>query len=325
MKHRVFGRAGAPVSEIGYGGWGIGGSWWGKADDAAALAALRRAVELGIDVFDTALVYGWGHGEKLMGRAIREAGRDRIFVASKVPPKDRRWPARNDTPAADAFSGDWIARCAETSLENLGVERLDLLQFHVWSDRWMEETDVWLPAVQGLKAAGKVRFWGVSLNDHEPDNGLKLVASGLADSVQVIYNVFDQAPAARLLPLCREKGVAVIVRCPFDEGSLTGAFTPDTRFDEGDFRRNYFNPARMPEVLSRVEALRPLLAAEGRTMPQGALKFCLSHPAVTTVIPGMRRVSRVEENVRAADGAPLSPALLDELKSHAWARNFYAS
>jgi aryl-alcohol dehydrogenase-like predicted oxidoreductase len=320
MRYRTFGKTGVQVSEIGFGAWGIGGSWWGKAvDDRASVQALRRALDLGINFFDTALVYGRGHSERLIGQVLAET-RAPASVASKVPPKDGRWPALPAIPAKEAFPGDWIVSCTEQSLKNLGVERLDLIQFHVWSDAWMTQQEVWRPAVERLKQDGKIRFWGVSINDLQPDSALQLVDSGFADSVQVIYNIFEQAPADKLFPLCQKKGVAVIVRVPFDEGSLTGAFTLDTVFDDQDFRKDYFGGGRLAQAVRRVEALRPLFQEQGMSVAQGALRFCLSHPAVSTVIPGMRKPAHVEENVRAAESPPLPPDFRGHLKKHAWPR-----
>jgi len=323
MKYRPFGRGGWDVSEIGFGAWGLGGAWWGgRPDDAEALRALHRAADLGINFIDTALVYGEGHSERVIGRFLKER-RAPLRVATKVPPKNHRWPADPRLPVRDAFPNEWIISCAENSLGNLGLERLDLLQLHVWSDHWMAQMDDWARAVETLKKSGKIRLWGVSVNNHAPDNALALVRSGLADSVQVIYNIFDQTPAERLFPLCREKNVAVIVRVPLDEGGLTGTLTPDTVFDDGDFRKNYFKGPRLLETVRRVENLRPLLRGKTETLPQAALKFCLSQPAVSTVIPGMRKASRVEENVCAVDGPLFSEDTLAALKAHAWPRNFY--
>jgi aryl-alcohol dehydrogenase-like predicted oxidoreductase len=326
VRFRSFGKAGFDVSEIGFGAWGIGGSWWGRSpDDAAALAALRAAVEHGVTFYDTARVYGDGHSERLVGQVRRENKDRDLFVASKIPPKNYRWPAARGSDVRDSFPADWIVSSTETSLKNLGLERIDVMQFHVWTDGWLAQSEEWLPAVERLKRDGKIRLWGVSINDHEPDTALELVRSGLADSVQVILNLFDQTPAERLLPLCREKNVAAIARVPFDEGSLTGAFTADTTFEEGDFRRNYF-AGRMPEVLRRVDALRFLVGETGaETLAQAALKFCLSFSAISTVIPGMRKPSRVAENVRASDGRYFGADLLAKLKAHAWNRNFYGN
>jgi aryl-alcohol dehydrogenase-like predicted oxidoreductase len=322
MNRRGFPKRGWQWSEIGYGAWGIGGSWWGKAvDDQEALAALREAVTQGINFFDTALVYGQGHSESLIGQILRENKNQKHYVASNIPPKNGRWPADHKVPAGEVFPAAWVKGSTEKSLASLGIEKIDLMQFHVWSDEWLTQ-DEWKRAVEDLKKEGKIDAFGVSINDHEPDSALKLVASGLADSVQVIFNLFDQSPRERLLPLCAQHQVAVIARVPFDEGSLTGAFSKDTAFDDADFRKDYF-AGRMDEVLKRVAGLSFLLDGKIDTLALAALNFVLSFPEVTTVIPGMRKARHVAQNVRASALPRFSAATLEKLKAHAWVRNFY--
>ncbi|MBI3292583.1 MAG: aldo/keto reductase [Elusimicrobia bacterium] len=321
MRYRTFGKTGLTVSEIGYGGWGIGKSWWGETDDNLSRRALHRALDLGVTFFDTAYVYGDGHSERLIGSVLKER-RAQAGVATKIPPKNWGWPASPATPLKDAFPADWIRACTERSLKNLGREPIDLQQFHVWTDAWLAD-DSWKEAIRELKQAGKIRFFGVSINDHQPESALQLVASGLCDSVQVIYNIFDQTPAHQLFPLCQQHNVGVIVRVPLDEGGLTGTLTPTTTFEEGDFRKGYFAGGRLQEACERVERLRFLIRGETRTLARAALKFCLAHPAVSTVIPGMRRPQHVEDNVAASNGDPLPPEDLQRLKAHAWPRNFY--
>jgi len=323
MRYRTFGRTGWRVSEIGLGTWGMGGMW-GRVDDREALRALRRAVELGVTFIDTAHVYGEGRSEQLIARALGPRA-EAVRVATKVPPMNLEWPARHEAQAAEAFPAEWIIACTEESLRRLRRETVDLQQLHVWAPRWLAEPSVWLPAVEQLKREGKIRAFGISINDHEPDTALEAVASGLIDSVQVIYNVFDQDAAERLLPACARSRVGVIVRVPFDEGSLTGRLTRQTVFARDDWRRDYFGGGRMAETVERVEALRFLAQGDGRTMAQAALKFCLSDPAVSTVIPGMRRVAHVEDNCAASDGRPLSDEELAQARAHAWPRNFYAA
>jgi aryl-alcohol dehydrogenase-like predicted oxidoreductase len=225
-------------------------------------------------------------------------------------------------PVSECFTADHIAASADRSLRNLGLDHVDLMQLHTWRDEYLDQ-DGWQDAFLGLKRAGKARFLGVSVSDHDPDTALRAARSGIFDTVQVIYNIFDPTPARALLPACRERGVGVLARVPFDEGSLTGAVTPDTVFPAGDFRNNYFGGDRRRQVHERVEKLRPLLGDEAATLAELALRFCLSHDAVSTVIPGMRRTASVEANVAAGDGRRLSPRLLEELGRHAWPRNFY--
>ena len=321
MEYRPLGRSGLQVSAIGYGAWGIGGSMWIGADDRESLRALRRAIDLGVNFIDTALGYGMGHSETLVGKAVRESGQA-VYVATKVPPKNRVWPAARGIPVSKAFPGAHIRESAERSLWNLNVDRIDLLQLHTWQDEYLDQ-DGWRETLQALKDEGKVRLLGISVNDHDPGSALRASSSGIFDTVQVIYNVFDPTPARELLPACAENGVGVLARVPFDEGALTGQVTPETKFPQGDFRNRYFRDDRRRQVQERVGALRALLGPEAATLPELALRFCLSHDAVSTVIPGMRRVSSVEANVAAGDGRKLSPRLLEELGRHAWPRNFY--
>lgn len=315
---------GTLVSEVGFGTWGIGGGRWSGGDDATALAALHRAVDLGLNFFDTALAYGQGHSERLLAR-LRSERSERLFIATKIPPKTHEWPARHGSRIADVFPKSHIVSCTEASLRNLGVERIDCQQLHVWAKNWAEE-DEWHDALTQLRQEGKIAHFGISINDHEPDTALAVVQAGKVDTVQVIYNVFDPTPALRLFPLCVEKKVGVIVRCPFDEGGLTGRIAPTTVFEPGDWREDYFTPPRRAELEGRLRALKkglPPLAEGGMTLPMLALRFCLSHPAVSTVIPGMRRTTHVEENLAASDAGPLSDSLLKALADHSWPRNFY--
>ena len=322
---RKLGRSGLEVSSIGFGGWGIGKSMWGDTDDGESLRALRAALDLGMDFFDTASVYGHGHSERLIAQAVREAG-GRACVASKIPPRNMEWPANPRTRLANAFPPDWILSCTERSLRNLRTDCLELQQFHVWTDSWLKDP-LWresLEAVRSLRAQGKIRLFGVSINSDEPDSALELVRSGAVDVVQVIYNLFDQRAARRLFPLCARMGVGVVVRCPFDEGSLTGSLEPDTRFPPEDFRNFYFGGDRLGETCRRVESLRALLVGpHAASLSEAALRFCLSRAEVSSVIPGMRLKAHVESNARAAGCLPFDAALLDALRKHEWIRDYY--
>ena len=322
MEHRPLGRTGLSVSAIGFGAWGIGGSLWIGADDAESLRALHRAVDLGVNFVDTAHDYGNGHSETLVGRLVRER-REPVLVATKIPPRNRVWPASPGVPVAECFPAAHIVEYADRSLKNLGLDHVDLMQLHTWRDEYLDE-DGWRDAFLGLKRAGKARFLGLSVSDHDPATALRAVRSGIFDTVQVIYNIFDPTPAQELLPACLEAGIGVLARVPFDEGALTGAVTPDTTFPAGDFRNRYFAGDRKRQVHERVQALRGLLGEEAATLPELALRFCLSHDAVSTVIPGMRRISSVSGNAAAGDGRRLSKGLLAELSRHAWPRNFYS-
>jgi aryl-alcohol dehydrogenase-like predicted oxidoreductase len=319
MKYRKLGRTEVEVSEIGYGAWGIGGAMWKGSSDKESLRSLHKSIDLEVNFIDTALAYG--HSETLVGKLLKER-KERIYVATKIPPKNRFWPAAPGTKLGDAFPYDYIIQCTEQSLTHLGVETLDVQQFHVWADEWTDESE-WWDAISKLKEQGKIHFFGVSINDHEPENALALAASGKADTFQVIYNIFDQSPEDKLFPLCLEKNIGVIVRVPFDEGSLTGAVTPKTRFPFRDFRNKYFRKDRKEQVNERANKLKLLLGKEAESLPDLALRYCLSHPAVSTVIPGMRKEKNVESNCRISDGKTLSPELKTKLKQHRWARNFY--
>ncbi len=319
MRTRPFGRLGWPVSEVGYGLWGMGG--WTGSDDDESMASLDRAIELGCTFFDTALAYGDGKSEHLLGQVLARHRDKRLTVATKIPPKNRQWPARPTYTLDDTFPPDYIRQQTETSLANLGVSQLDLQQFHVWTDEWASD-ERWQRAVDDLKREGLIRGFGISVNRWEPTNGLRALRTGLIDSVQVVYNIFDQNPEDELFPLCRELDIAVIARVPFDEGSLTGTMTRDMTWPAGDWRNLYFSPDKLPAILDRVDALRPIVPA-GTTMPELALRFILANPDVTTIIPGMRKQRHVEANLGVSDGVPLARPLLDTLRKHRWERTYF--
>jgi aryl-alcohol dehydrogenase-like predicted oxidoreductase len=324
MQFREMGRTGCTVSEIGFGAWGIGGAMWRGGDDATALAALDAAFDLGVTFVDTAFAYGDGHSERLVGRAVAKR-REPIVIATKLAPENRIWPAPEGIPLAGVFPADYVRRSAEASAQNLG-RPVDLLQFHVWRDEWLQEEE-WKRverALSSLVAAGTVRHVGISNTEHDPDSALEAVRHcDLIECLQVIYNIFDQSPERRLLPACLERGVGVIARVPFDEGGLTGAIRPGVTFPPGDFRHDYFRGDRPDQVAARISKLEPVLLREARTLADGALRFCLSHDAVSTVIPGMRTPEHARANCAASDGRRLTPGLLAELKQHEWNRSFY--
>lgn len=316
MRYRKFGRLGWQVSEIGYGMWGMGG--WTGSDDHESLGALDRAIALGCNFFDTAWAYGQGHSEKLLGQTLRAHAGSRLFVATKVPPKNLKWPANASTPIADVFPPDHIRAYTEKSLENLGIGTIDLQQLHVWSDAWADDPG-WQRAIRDLKDSGLVGGFGISVNRGEPANVIRALDTGLVDAVQVVYNIFDQAPEDVLFPYCQAHDIAIIARVPFDEGSLTGALTPESRWPEGDFRNTYFKPAHLANAVARVERLRPLVP-EGMDLAELALRFILEHPGIGTTIPGMRKPRHVDRNIGVSDGAPLPPRLVDALRAHRWDR-----
>ena len=317
MQMRTFGRTGWPVSEIGYGMWGMAG--WKGSEDEESLESLRRAIALGVNFFDTAWGYGEGHSERLLGQVVREHPDKHLVVATKLPPKNFRWPSRKGSKLDECFPPDHIREYAHKCLANLGLPAIDLLQFHVWEDTWARD-DRWARAMDDLKREGVVKAVGVSVNRWEPTNVVETLRTGQVDAVQVIYNIFDQAPEDELLPLCRELEIGVIARVPFDEGTLTGNLTRDATWPEGDWRNTYFVPENLSASVDRAEALRPLVPP-GMTMAEMALRWILAEPTVSTVIPGMRKVRNVEANCAASDGAPPDPALLGRLRSHRWDRS----
>ncbi len=318
MRYRLLGQTGIEISEVGFGGWGIGG--WGPTDDAEALRALRRAFDLGVSFYDTALGYGEGHSEELIGKAFK-VERDKVVIASKIPPKTFSWPVKPYEPIASTFPADWIVQCTEQTLRNLGTDYLDVQQLHAWTDPYREQLE-WREALLRLKEQGKIRAFGVSANDWDPYGPVNLARSGLVDSIQVIYNIFEQRPAEQLLPAAQEGRVGILARVPFEEGLLTGTLGPGYRFPKGDWRAEWLTPERLAEGARRVEALKRFLAPDRPTLAALALKFIISHPAVTSVIPGMRRVAHVEANVAVSDGVPLDEDTLRQLRSHAFAHGW---
>ena len=316
MHYRTFGRTGWQVSEIGYGMWGMGG--WTGSDDAESLDSLQRSIDLGCNFFDTAWAYGSGHSEQLLGKALKANSGKRLYVATKVPPKNRKWPSRREFSLDNCFPPDYINEYVDKSRANVGVDSLDLIQLHTWEDHWLD--DPRLPrAIEQLRASGKVRAFGISLNRWEPWNGVRAVRSGLIDAVQVIYNIFDQNPEDELFPACREHEVAVIARVPFDEGGLTGTLTLDSKWPQGDWRNTYFVPANLKATVERAEALKPLIPA-GSTLTEMALRFILNNPDVSTIIPGMRKRKHVDANLAASDKGSLPAQLLAQLRTHRWDR-----
>ncbi|NDI36868.1 aldo/keto reductase [Chengkuizengella sediminis] len=321
MNYRKLGKTGLDVSEVGYGAWGISNFMWIGANDDDSLKALHKSIDLGLNFIDTALGYGEGHSERLIGQVVRERS-ETVYVASKIPPKNMMWPSRGS--AEEAFPSEHIIECTEQSLKNLGLETLDVQQFHVWSDEWVNQGD-WLEGVRKLKEQGKIKNFGVSINDHQPENAIKLIESGLVDTIQVIFNVFEQKPLEKLFPACEKHNVGVIVRVPLDEGGLTGKITPESTFAEDDFRNNYFQGDRKRQVFEKVQNMAADLNVTIEDIPQIALRFILSQSAVSTMIPGMRSLRNVEKNCVLSELGPLSSEQLNILKKYKWDKNFWAS
>ena len=316
MNYRRFGRIGWRVSEVGYGMWGMS-SWTGSHDEESR-HSLQRAMDLGCSFFDSAWHYGSGHSERLLGELVRRNPGKKLYVATKIPPKNLAWPARAEYTLDDCYPPDHIDQYVHISLENLGMQNLDLIQFHSWSDEWLED-DRWVKKIDDLRHQGLFRAVGISLNRWEPWNGVRAVQSGLIDSVQVMYNIFDQNPEDELFPACAAMDVAVIVRCPLDQGSLTGTLTKESTWPEGDWRNKHFNPETLKASVEHADALKPLVPP-GMTLPQMALRFILNNPTVSTVIPGMRKAKNVEENLGTAAQGPLPMDLYQQLRRHRWDR-----
>jgi aryl-alcohol dehydrogenase-like predicted oxidoreductase len=316
VKYRKLGRTEFEVSDIAYGLWGMSG--WSGSDDEESLASLQLSVDLGCNFFDTAWAYGEGKSDGLLGETMQRNAGKRLYAASKIPPANDRWPALPEYKYSDVFSAKHVFKYADLIRKQLRVDSIDVLQFHVWDDAWTDEPE-FRSTIEKLKNDGIIHFFGLSLNRWEPWNGLKAIRTGLVDTVQVIYNIFDQAPQDELFPLCQEMNVGVIARVPFDEGSLAGKMTLETRFPKGDWRAGYFGPQNLPQTIARVEELKTIVPA-GMTLPELALRFILSHPAVSTTIAGMRKAQHVKQNISASDAGPLDSSLLEQLKKHRWDR-----
>jgi len=316
MEYRVFGRTGWKVSEIGYGMWGMGA--WSGSDDRESGRSLDLAVELGCNFFDTAWVYGNGKSEKLLGNLLKRHPGEKLYIATKIPTKDFVWPPKKGCALDDCFPPENIVEYTEKSLANLGVETIDLMQFHAWEDNWTSD-ERWQKEVEKLKRDGKIRAIGISINRWEPNNCLEALKTGLIDVVQVVYNIFDQAPEDELFPLCEKMNIGIIARVPFDEGGLTGGITKDTKFPKDDWRSFYFSLGNLMATVERTERLRPIIP-QGMSMVEMALRFVLSNKSISTTIPGMRREKHVRANIGTSDGKGLPQSLLAELKKHRWDR-----
>ncbi len=324
MKQRAFGKTGVTVSEIGFGGWAIGGSWGAQAE-GDSIAALQRALDLGVNFIDTAAGYGNGRSERIIASVLEaRKARDSVIVATKTPPAPGVWPPSPHCKADERYSESFLRANVEERCRMLGVSRVDLLQLHTWTRAWNRDPRP-LAALRKMQSEGLIRWIGVSTPEHDQNCVVDLIRGGWVDSVQLIYNIFEQEPAAELLDVAQEHGVAVIVRVPFDEGSLTGKFTENTTFGDGDFRRNFFAGDRLARVVRRVEAVREDLRSTDFTLPQVALKFVLAHPAVCTVIPGMRNATQAALNCSVSELRDLSPDLLARLRRHNWRRSFWYS
>ncbi|MDZ7606079.1 MAG: aldo/keto reductase [Cyclobacteriaceae bacterium] len=316
MKYRRFGRTNWNVSEIGYGMWGMAG--WTGSEDKESMQSLQKAVDLGCNFFDTAWGYGAGKSEGLLGNLIRNNPDKKLYTATKMPPKNFKWPSRREFTSTDCFPPEHIEEYVEKSLKNAGLDSFDLMQFHTWEDSWLQDDRLIRKMVE-LKEQGLFHAIGISLNRWEPWNGVEAVKSGFVDAVQVIYNIFDQNPKDELLPACQKHDVAVIARVPFDEGSLTGQLTKESKWDKGDWRNTYFVPENLNSSVEHADALKPIVP-KNMTMPEMALRFILGEPTISTIIPGMRKMHHVASNIATSDAGPLDSKLMAELQKHRWDR-----
>jgi aryl-alcohol dehydrogenase-like predicted oxidoreductase len=316
MKYRRFGKTCWDVGEIGYGMWGVGG--WTGSDDTESLKSIQYSIDLGCNFFDTAYAYGDGHSEKILAKSLLANPGKRLYTATKIPPRNRIWPSKRQFKLDDCFPPEYIEEYVQKSLKNLSVETIDLFQFHTWEDSWLEDARL-VKKIEELKSRGLIEAIGISINRWETWNGIKAVNSGLIDAVQVIYNIFDQNPEDELFPACRKMNVGVIARVPFDEGSLTGTLTPDSKWPRGDWRNTYFTKENLLPTLERIEKLKAMVPS-GMTLPDIAMKFILANPDVSTVIPGMRKIHHVEQNIAASGSSPLPDDLIKELKKFRWDR-----
>ena len=323
MRNRRFGRTGWEVSEIGYGMWGMAG--WSNSNDEESLGSLQAAVEQGCTFFDTAYAYGNGRSEGLLGQTVRANPGKRLYTATKIPPRNLKWPALPESTLAESYPPDHVEEYVHRSLENAKLQQFDLMQFHTWNDDWMRD-DRWFYRLDDMRSQKLINAIGISINRWEPWNGVRAVRSGQIDAVQVIYNIFDQNPEDDLFPACRELDVAVIARVPFDEGTLTGTLTKDSTWPEGDWRNTYFVPENLIPSVEKAEKIKQILDEWNRehetriSMPELALRFILGNDDVSTIIPGMRKRSHVESNIAASDAGPLPSELQEKMRPFRWVR-----
>jgi len=314
MKYRRLGKTGLEVSEIGFGAWAIGGNRhgnsYGPTNDKDSLKAINKAVELGCNFFDTADVYGHGHSEKLIGEAL-EGKRGNFIIATKVGGDFYNVGARAN------FTREYITFAVEKSLKRLKTDYIDIYQLHNPNIELIREGEMF-ETMEKLKEDGKIKFYGISIFDSA--EGIEAMRRGV-DIIQVIYNIFDQAPEERLFPSARERGVGIIAREPLANGFLTGKYDFKSRFPSGDIR-NSFPEGYKKGMIKTAEKLNFLIENKEITLAQAALKFVLSNDAVSTVIPGIKTEYQAKENLRAGDGDGLSRAELGKIKELT-KNNFY--
>jgi len=310
------------VSEIGFGAWAIG-SGWGSQKEEDSFAALHKAFDLGVNFIDTALGYGNGRSERIIARFLKERGAQ-AYITTKIPPAPGPWPPTPYCNIEERFPESSLREQLEQSLKNLNCDCVDVVLLHTWTRAWNRQPTA-LEVMRRLQQEGKVKAIGISTPEHDQNALIDLMRQGWLDAVEVIYNIFEQEPAAEFLPVAREHQVGVICRMPFDEGVLTGKFTRETTFPPDDFRSRYFRGNRLADAIERVEKIRETIGQAEPDLPTAALKFCLKHPAVSTVIPGIRNASQAHANCSVADQPPMSDALELKLRAHAWRKAFWYS
>ncbi len=332
MQYRILGKTGLKVSEVGFGTWQLANdpNMWVGADLNESLKCLHEFTERGGNFIDTAWVYGYSDktpdkhpSEELIGKFLKESGkRDQLIIATKIAPLNWKWPAWKNIPMSEVFTKEKIKTSVNDSLKALGVDAIDLVQFHVWQDDFAKENE-WKETIQKITKEGKVKHWGISINDYQPSNCLKTLDTGLISTIQFIFNIFHQKPTEKLLPYAKANNIGLIARVPLDEGGLSGKIDSKTVFAEGDFRNHYFTKDRLVELEKRINDLKGLLGGEANSVPELALRYTLSFGEISTVIPGMRKLEHVKSNTAISDGRKLSPEIMEELKKHVWERNFY--
>ena len=333
MNYRILGKTGLRVSEIGYGTWQLANDpgFWEGTDLNESLKCLKKYIEAGGNFIDTAWIYGYSESqpdkhpsEELIGKFLKENNlRDKVVIASKIPPKNMLWPARKGIEIEEVFPNEHIEKCVDDSLKSLGVDCIDLMQFHVWQD-YFADSNGWKETIKKITQQGKVKHWGISLNDYQPSNCQKTLETGLISSVQCIFNVFHQKPTEKLFKLVKENNIGVIARVSLDEGGLSGKITEKTIFPEGDFRSKYFSPDRIKELVRRTDNLKKEFVKEGvSSLAEIGLRYILSFDEASVLIVGMRKIDHVVSNVSFSDKGKLSQEEKEKIKNHAWERNFY--
>jgi aryl-alcohol dehydrogenase-like predicted oxidoreductase len=320
MKHRPFGNKGIDVSEIGFGAWAIGGSW-GHQKESDSMEALEVAVDQGINFIDTAAGYGDGRSERIIGEFLKGRN-ERVTISTKTPPVPGKWPPSPYCRIGERYPEKYLRENLEERMRNLQTEQIDILLLHTWTRAWNDSPEA-LYVLQKMKSEGLVKLVGISTPEHDQNCVIQLMREGLVDAVQVIYNIFEQEPAAQLLPVALETGTGIIVRVAFDEGVLTGKYKATDTFEKDDFRRHYFAGDRLDRSVKRVERIRKAFGDSGYSLPQLALKFALSHPAVSTVIPGIRNREQALQNSEISSLPDPDEEVLMQLREHTWNRAFW--